>query len=52
MAVDDEEKRGIQERMNYYRQIIQSYEQFVGSLGIRVPPGINDKLSQIVINMS
>lgn len=50
--MDDEEKKDILERMNYYRQMIQGYEQFVGRMEIRIPPTINDKLSQIIINMS
>lgn len=50
--MDEQEKNGIMQQMNHYRDTIESYELFVGSLNIHIPPMINDQLSQIVLNLA
>ena len=48
--MDEQEKNGIMQQMNHYRDIIESYELFVGN--IHIPPIINDQLSQIVLSLA
>ena len=40
------------QQMNHYRDIIESYELFVGNINIHIPPIINDQLSQIVLSLA
>lgn len=52
MVIDEKQKKECIDNMNSLRSIIEGYEQFVGHLGITIPPLINDKLSQIVVSMA
>lgn len=52
VVIDEKQKKECIDNMNSLRSIIEGYEQFVGHLGITIPPLINDKLSQIVVSMA